>query len=112
MEIDISINMVKCPQCDREMGQATIGKPRLTLKGLPDNQTKLMQVVEFWDSGYSLTPMKLHIYFCEECSLNFKSKYGNFVIFKDGSIYGFTIDNNDEQCWEKFVKPIVPFKFR
>ena len=68
-----------------------IVKPQLTLEGLPENENRLMEVVEYWDSGYSLTPMNLHFYRCEDCAVKKGAKYCNFVMFKDGYVYGFTV---------------------
>jgi len=101
---------INCPQCNNPMIQTEVKKPNLTLEGLPTNINKLMEVVEYWDSDYSLTPMSLHFWFCEQCASKVyynKAKYCNFVIFKDNSLYGFTGSK-----WEKFVAPIVPFQFR
>jgi hypothetical protein len=87
-----------CPICGTEMQFLKIRKPELTLEGLPDNENRLMEVVEFWDSGYGLTPMNLRFYRCEECCGKKGVKHCDFVLFRNGEIYGFEGDK-----WVKII---------
>ena len=80
-----------CPICGKLMIKTNIKKSQsgFTLEGLPEDEEHLMEVVEFWDSGYSLTPMSLNVWVCEDCSVKPKTKYCNFVMFKGGFAYGY-----------------------
>ena len=70
----------RCPNCGAEM------------------QFLIMEVVEFWDSGYKLHAILLRFYHCEECACKKGVKHCDFVLFKNGEIYGFEGDK-----WAKIV---------
>lgn len=79
-----------CPICGKEMRKGKVNKPALTLDGLPEDEERLMEVVEYYDTGYRLHPICLYIWTCEDCAVKKGAKYCNFVMFKDGYVYGFT----------------------
>ena len=79
-----------CPNCGKLMKGFKLNKPQMTLEGLPENEERLMEVVEYFDTGYTLHPICLYVWGCGDCAVKSGTKYSNFVMFKDGYVYGFT----------------------
>ena len=92
-----------CPICGKRMIKANIKKSQagFTLEGLPEDEERLMEVVEYWDSGYSLTPMSLNVWVCEDCEVRKGAKFSNFVMFKGNFAYGYTGSQ-----WQEIVEKV------
>jgi|GEM_PF-3846908 hypothetical protein len=93
-----------CPYCGKRMIKTNIKKfTEGILDGLPTDEERLMEVVEYYDTGYGLHPLSLWIWVCEDCAVKSGAKYSNFIMFKDGYAYGF-----NGKKWEE-IKEKVSF---
>ena len=92
-----------CPNCGKLMKKFRIKKSEsaFNLEGLPEDEERLMEVVEYYDTGYGLHPIALWIWMCEECAVKKGVKFCNFIMFKDGFAYGFT-----GKGWEEIIEKV------